>query len=60
VRWPPAWQLVNWSKSSVVRWSLDGKDVSTEAEESPLLRTVNRETTSKIRVRRLSVCCSDL
>jgi hypothetical protein len=40
VRWPPAWELVNWSKSSVVGYSPDSNDVSTVAEESALLRSV--------------------
>jgi hypothetical protein len=40
VRWPPAWELVIWSNISVVGYSPDYSDVSTEAEESPLLRPV--------------------
>jgi hypothetical protein len=39
VRWPPAWELVNWSNSVVVGYP-GSNDVSTEAEESPLLRSV--------------------
>jgi hypothetical protein len=37
--WPPAWELVNWSKSSFVGHSPDSNDVSTETEESQLLRS---------------------
>jgi hypothetical protein len=40
VKWPPAWEFVNWSKNSVMGYSTDSNDVSTEAEESPLLRSV--------------------
>jgi hypothetical protein len=40
VRRPPAWKLVNWS-STIMEYSPDSNDVSTEAEESPLLRSVN-------------------
>jgi hypothetical protein len=40
VRWPPAWKLDNVSKSSVAGDSPDSNDVSTEAEESPLLEAV--------------------
>jgi hypothetical protein len=40
VRWPPAWELVNWSNRAVMRYSPDINDVSAEAEDSPLLRSV--------------------
>jgi hypothetical protein len=40
VRWPPAWMLVIWSMGSVAEYSPDSTDVSTETEESPLLRSV--------------------
>jgi hypothetical protein len=43
VRWPPAWEFVIWSNAEVVRYSLDSKDVNTEADESPLLRSVTRK-----------------
>jgi hypothetical protein len=34
------WELVNWSNSAVVGYLLDSNDVSTETEESLLLRSV--------------------
>jgi hypothetical protein len=37
VRSLAAWDLVNWSKNSVVGYSADSNDMSREAEESPLL-----------------------
>jgi hypothetical protein len=43
VRWPPAWELVNWSNGSVVGYLPDSNDMSTEAEESPLLRSITRK-----------------
>jgi hypothetical protein len=43
VRWSPAQELVNWSRSSFVGYSPDSNDVSTEAEESPWLRSFTRE-----------------
>jgi hypothetical protein len=43
VRWQLAWELVNWSNSVVVGYSPVSSDVSTEAEESPLLRSVTGE-----------------
>jgi hypothetical protein len=55
VKWPPAWDPAScqrnsakeaekrWRCSSVVGYSPDSKDVSTEAEESSLLRDVARK-----------------
>jgi hypothetical protein len=43
VRWPPAWELVDWINSSVVGYSPENNDGSTEAENSPLLKAVIRE-----------------
>jgi hypothetical protein len=40
VRWPLAWELVNWNNSSVVGHSPDSNDVITEVEDSPLLRSI--------------------
>jgi hypothetical protein len=40
VRWPPAWEFVNWSNSSLVGYSPGSSDMSTDAEESPLLSSV--------------------
>jgi hypothetical protein len=40
VRWPPAWELVNWSNSAIVGYSPDSNDVTTEAEEFSLLMSV--------------------
>jgi hypothetical protein len=60
VRWPPAWELVNWRKCSVVRCSPDSNDASIEAEESLLLRSVAGKRLSESRLRRFSVCCSNL
>jgi hypothetical protein len=40
VRWLPAWELVNSSNSSVVEYSPDSNDVSTEVKKSPLFRSV--------------------
>jgi hypothetical protein len=42
VRWPPAWELVNWSKELVVRQPPASKDVNTEAEEAIALEAVTR------------------
>jgi hypothetical protein len=44
VRWPPAWELVNWRKSSEP-WSNSWRanEVSAEAEESTLLEAVTRK-----------------
>jgi hypothetical protein len=38
---------LSWSKSSVVGYSPDSNDVSTEDEESPLLEAVTRERLMK-------------
>jgi hypothetical protein len=43
-----------------VGYSLDSNDVSTEAEESALLKISDWETISESRPRRLNVCCSDM
>jgi hypothetical protein len=43
VRLLPAWELVNWSNSSVVGYLPDSNDVRREAEECPLLRFVIRK-----------------
>jgi hypothetical protein len=47
---------------SVVGYSPDSNDVSTDAEESPLLRAVARERMFKTQQagKRLSACCGDL
>jgi hypothetical protein len=58
VRWPPAWELVSWSKSSIVGHSPDNNDVNTEAESIVKIRYW--ETTSGSRLRKFSMCCSDL
>jgi hypothetical protein len=42
MRGPPAWELVNWSNSSVA-YSQDSNDVSTVVEESPLLKSVTEK-----------------
>jgi hypothetical protein len=55
VGWPPAWESVNWSKGSVVGYLLDSNDMSIEA-----VKIHYQETTSGSRMRRLSVCYSDL
>jgi hypothetical protein len=60
VIYKPAWELVNWSKSSVVGHSPGSNDVSTEVEESPLLRFVTGKRLAKSDLRRFSVCSSDL
>jgi hypothetical protein len=45
VRWPPAWELVNWSNSAVVgyEYSPDSNGVSIEGEKSPLLKSVTEK-----------------
>jgi hypothetical protein len=40
VRWPPAWELVNYSNSAVMGYLVDSNDMNTEAEESPYFRSV--------------------
>jgi hypothetical protein len=60
VRRPPAWELFNWSNGAVVGYSPDSNDVSTEAEEFPLLRSVTGKRLVTADLRRLSMCCSDL
>jgi hypothetical protein len=59
VRWPPAWEIVV-VVSSVMGYSPVSNDVCTKTKESPLLRSVNQETTSGSRLRRLGMYCSDL
>jgi hypothetical protein len=40
VRWPPVWELVNWSNSAAVGYLLDSNNVNADAEESSLLRSI--------------------
>jgi hypothetical protein len=49
-------------KNSVVGYSSESNDVSTKAEESPLLRAVTEQRLEETVKgwRRLSMCCSDL
>jgi hypothetical protein len=39
----PAWELVNWNNSAIVGYSRDCNEVSTDVEDSPLLRSVARK-----------------
>jgi hypothetical protein len=42
VRWPPAWEVVSWSKELILRQSPPNKDVNTEADEATPLEAVTR------------------
>jgi hypothetical protein len=60
MKWPPAWELVNWELSSAQEaLKLEPKR---EAEEPPLLEAVARERLVKTQQigKRLSGCCCDL
>jgi hypothetical protein len=60
VRWPPSYKFHSWSNESVVRQSLAGKNVNTEAEETTALEAVTRLQPVKIEQTTKTACCSEL
>jgi hypothetical protein len=64
---PVSWELSSareaekrWHYSSVVGYSLDSSDLSTDAEESPLLRVVTKQQLVKTLQAVEDLACSDL